>query len=267
MASASTSSAAGDSGSTLASKGSSYAAALVQLLFSYYSRAKSRIYDVLILSMTERWYRAVLTRLAPGSVVLDVGIGTAGALLRCRDVVESRDLRIVGIDIDGSYVDAGRASAAEAGLSDRITIDVVDIYDGREAVDELCRAVGAEADSAGNLVDAVYFSGSFSLLPDPVKALRLASGLVKKRGRRDHEYEGAAGRIYITQTYQKRTPFFLSYVKPLLKYATTIDFGRLVREDEVLRTFEESGLEVLEHGVVRGSVDNSLQAAYLSVLR
>lgn len=55
-------------------------------------------------------------------------------------------------------------------------------------------------------------------------------------------------------------------MKPLLKYATTIDFGQLVREDEVLKTFKNSGLELVKHDVIPGSVDNTFQAAYLSVL-
>jgi hypothetical protein len=56
-------------------------------------------------------------------------------------------------------------------------------------------------------------------------------------------------------------------VKPLLKYATTIDFGQLVKEEDVLQTFKESGLEVVEHDLIPESVNNRFQAAYLSILR
>jgi hypothetical protein len=38
--------------------------------------ARPAIYDLLIVHMTRRWYRAVLTRVEPGSSILDVGIGT-----------------------------------------------------------------------------------------------------------------------------------------------------------------------------------------------
>lgn len=38
----------------------------------------------------------------------------------------------------------------------------------------------------------MYFSGSFSLMPDPAAALRVAQGLLKP-----------GGLIYITQTFQK----------------------------------------------------------------
>ena len=58
----------------------------------------------------------------------------------------------------------------------------------------------------------------------------------------------------------------MSYVKPMMKYLTTIDFGQLVSEEDVLQTFEESGLTVVKHEVIEGSVDNVFQAAYLSIL-
>ena len=54
---------------------------LLQQFSSYYCKAKSFIYDVVILRMTEKWYRTVLSRLEDGSILLDVGIGTGGRLL------------------------------------------------------------------------------------------------------------------------------------------------------------------------------------------
>jgi SAM-dependent methyltransferase len=170
-------------------------------------------------------------------------------------------LKVVGIDIDASYVQAGKLSVEEMGLGDRISINVVDVYAGKETVLQLARELGATENERGQFVDAVYFSGSFSLLPDPVKALQLVSQYVKDGG------DEKRGHVYITQTYQRKTPFFLPYIKPLMKYATTIDFGNLVSEEEVLKTFEESGLTLLEHTVIHGSVDNAMQAAYVSVLR
>ncbi|KAL9183405.1 hypothetical protein ACHAXT_005192 [Thalassiosira profunda] len=238
--------------------------AVTQQLSLYYSRAKSLVYDAMILHMTEKWYRAVLNRLDDGTLLLDVGIGTGGALLLCQDLIEAKNLKVVGIDIDAAYVEAGKLSVEQAGLSDRISINTVDVYEGREILLQLAEKIGATANADGETFDAIYFSGSFSLLPDPVKALQLVSKIVK--GNSNNEAD--RGRIFITQTYQRKTPFFLPYVKPLLKYATTIDFGQLVREEQVLQTFKESGgLEVVDHNVIPGSVDNAYQAAYLSVLQ
>ncbi|KAL7472247.1 hypothetical protein ACHAXS_012574 [Conticribra weissflogii] len=238
---------------------------IIRQIVVYYCKAKSFIYDAVILRMTEKWYRYVLDRLDENSVLLDVGIGTGGALLRCIDIVKSKNIKVVGIDIDSAYVEAGKLTIQSAGLSDMVSIDRVDVYEGRDALLKLAKDKGAALDSDGKFFDAVYFSGSFSLLPDPVKALQLVSDLVKSK-KVDGSDRLSEGSIFITQTYQRRTPFFLPFVKPLLKYATTIDFGNLVREEEVLKTFNDSGLKVVEHKVIPGSVDNSLQAAYLTIL-
>ena len=258
-----------NSGGVLAKKYPSFdiVGAILQRLSTnlsfYYGRAKSLVYDVVILRMTEKWYRAVLQKLDDGSIVLDVGVGTGGALLRCADLIKAKKLKVVGIDIDAAYVEAGKASIEEAKLSDSISIDIVDVYEGKEKILDLAKKLGATVNSHGQFVDAVYFSGSFSLLPDPIKALQLVSEFLK----RNTKTGANGGGIYITQTYQRRTPFFLPLAKPLLKYATTIDFGKLVKEDEVLQIFKESGLEVVEHNVIPESVNNSFQAAYLSILR
>ena len=41
----------------------------------------TKIYDSMIVHMTEKWYHSVLSQLDDNSVVLDVGIGTAGAFI------------------------------------------------------------------------------------------------------------------------------------------------------------------------------------------
>ena len=106
--------------------------------------------------------------------------------------------------------------------------------------------------------DATYFSGSLSLMSDPVSALR-AAALVTKRG----------GHIYVTQTYQRRRLPLLSYVKPMLKYVTTIDFGALMSVEEAKAIFASSEFhfKVIEHETIPGSVDNFFQAAHRTILR
>lgn len=104
------------------------------------------------------------------------------------------------------------------------------------------------------------------LLPSARSGESFAAGTISKLVKGNNNKDAGRGRIFITQTYQRKTPFFLPYVKPLLKYATTIDFGQLIREEQVLQTFNESGgLEVVEHNVTPGSIDSAYQAAYLSV--
>jgi hypothetical protein len=60
--------------------------------------------------------------------------------------------------------------------------------------------------------------------------------------------------------------FSLRITQPLLRYLTTIDFGKLVFERDFDAICARSGLRVLEKCLVPGSVDNAMQAAFLIVL-
>jgi len=239
----------------------------------FFDTILSWIYNRMIIDMTEVWYRAVLERQKEGSTILDIGVGTAGALLRCKDLIISKKLRIIGIDYNPFYITAAQRSIQDAGprVAAYVQVHCCDLYDQKQLEGLL-----AVADTD---VDVVYFSGSFSLLPNPGQALKMAASISGKgvegdsagavmNSEEDRSRDGA--KIYITQTYQRSSPPFLSIIKPLIKYVTTIDFGQLVREDEVLDIFKQDGvaevLEVEEHGVLEGSVDNYWQAAYLSVL-
>jgi hypothetical protein len=70
----------------------------------------------------------------------------------------------------------------------------------------------------------VFFSFSFMLMPDQVKALMLAQSLLEKNGR-----------VSFLMTLNKKPFPLLDRIKPLIKKITTIDFGKVVYE----RNFEE----------------------------
>jgi SAM-dependent methyltransferase len=113
-------------------------------------RARSALYDAVIVGMTAGWYRAVLGRLPPGCRLLDVGIGTGAALLANADLLVRKDVRVTGVDVDAAYVARCRGAVVRHGLEDRIAVrlESIDVH-------------------GGGPYDAVYFSGSFMLLPAP----------------------------------------------------------------------------------------------------
>ena len=176
------------------------------------------IYDRTILPLTGGWYREVLTRVPDSARLLDVGIGTAGALLHNVDLVQERDLRITGVDIDADYVQAAQKKVDEHGVSDRIEVLLESVYD-----------------HLGGPYDGVYFSASFMLMPDPLGALRHVGSLLTDRGR-----------VYFTQTFDEKKSVIAERAKPLLKRLTTIDFGRVTYEEDFLDTVALGGFEVSE---------------------
>eukprot|EP00746_Dinoflagellata_sp_MGD_P087145 gnl/MRDRNA2_/MRDRNA2_34591_c0_seq1.p1 gnl/MRDRNA2_/MRDRNA2_34591_c0~~gnl/MRDRNA2_/MRDRNA2_34591_c0_seq1.p1 ORF type:complete len:223 (+),score=34.80 gnl/MRDRNA2_/MRDRNA2_34591_c0_seq1:57-725(+) len=201
---------------------------------------RARLYDILIVKMTERWYRVVLTRLPKGSSVLDVGIGTASALLRNSELLQQKEIHVVGVDYDGDYIAAAKKAIGE--LGHLVKVQQASVYD-------------LDKSSIGSF-DAVYFSGSFSLMPDPVKALDLTGTLLKPNGR-----------IFITQTFQRKAPPFLGTLKPLLKFLTTIDFGKLTSEQDLEEMLKRSEREVVSNEVIEDSVNNMWQAARIVELK
>jgi tRNA A58 N-methylase Trm61 len=177
------------------------------------------IYDATVSRpLTAGWYGRVLDRIGARSTVLDVGIGTGGALAANADRVRALDLRVTGVDVDNDYVSRCRQNLLEVGLADRVAVCHQSILDHR-----------------GGPYDAAYFSASFMVMPDPVGVLRHVLTLL-----------APGGGVYFTQTFHDRRSPMLEKAKPLLKRVTTIEFGRVTYEEDFRRAASAGGLELTE---------------------
>jgi len=176
------------------------------------------IYDKAIRPLTGAWYREVLARIPDNARVLDVGIGTGGALCENATTVSSKSLQITGVDIDPDYVRRARSAVADAGLEPQVSVRLESIYDHH-----------------GGPYEAVYFSASFMLMPDPERALEHVKTLLAPQGR-----------IYFTQTFEHRRSRLTEVAKPLLKRVTTIDFGSVTYEEDFVDVISRTGLMVEE---------------------
>lgn len=237
----------------------------------------AEIYDAVIVWMTARWYEVVFDRIEPGSRILDVGIGTATALAKNKAKVLEKRFAVVGIDYEAAYVKKAESVLRDAGLWQAAPGGT----DGYRPGDWYCRVIRASVYDPGLSVlcttdagmesskgfgekpvpeelrfDIAYFSGSLTLMPDPPAALRAVVPLIKK-----------GGQVFVTQTFNKKRSSFMSVVKPLLKYITTIDFGQLTTSEDLNKIIESAGFETLENAPMEGSLDNPWQTARLVVLR
>lgn len=189
------------------------------------------LYDLVIVPLTSSWYDAVLQRLSPGCRLLDVGIGTGGALLAHASQLRALDLHVTGVDIDADYVARCTQEVSRLGLADRVSARLESIYD-----------------HDGGPYDAVYFSGSFMLLPDPPAAIRHVTAQL-----------APGGRLYFTQTFEHERSPLLETVKPLLRRLTTIDFGRVTYEADFRRALEAGGVTIEDRVVLHaGSMRSAL---------
>jgi len=191
------------------------------------------LYNRLVAGMTSDWYRAVLGRLPDGARVLDVGIGTGAALARCADLVQAKRLEIVGLDIDPDYLRRCRAELLRAGLSAQVRPVFSSVYDHH-----------------GGPYDAVYFSASLMLLPDPAAAIAHVADLLVPDGR-----------LFATQTFHHRRSPLLERVKPMFRHLTTIHFGRVTYEEEFRMAFREAGVDLVELVTMSGTRHSSYRLA------
>ncbi len=179
---------------------------------------RAALYDLAVVPLTASWYEAVLTRLARGCRLLDVGIGTGGALLTHADLLRAHDLRVTGVDIDADYVARCTRKVSRHGLASHVAAHVESIYDHH-----------------GGPYDAAYFSGSFMLLPDPPAAVRHVVSLLSP-----------GGRLWFKQTFEHERSPVVERLKPLLRGLTTIDLGRVTYEDDFQRALDAGGVTIDE---------------------
>ncbi|KAJ8902012.1 hypothetical protein NDN08_004213 [Rhodosorus marinus] len=188
--------------------------------------ARSSVYNFCIVSFTAKWYSAVLNRLPEGAHILDVGIGTGTALMRNANQILEKKIRVTGVDYDESYVLKCKKEIAEKHLEHWVSVVHDSIYDFRPKSSE-----GAK------IFDAVYFSGSFMILPDKPAALKRVITFLK---------DGHRGRIFFTQTFEEKQNPFLEWLKPRLSYWTSIDFGSVTYEEEFDEVLESCGVFIAQ---------------------
>ncbi len=190
---------------------------------SLISTLRGMIYDHTFAKLTINWYRAVLERLPDRAEVLDVGIGTGGAVVANADLIRRKDLRILGLDIDADYLERCTKALAKAGLTENVQVRLESVYDHQ-----------------GGPYDAVYFSGSFMLLPDPVSALGHVLSQLKPEGK-----------IFFTQTFQERRSRLIEKIKPMLHRITTIHFGQVTYWEDFETVLTQGGAAVVEMVVLK----------------
>eukprot|EP01091_Cochliopodium_minus_P006989 TRINITY_DN1693_c2_g1_i1.p1 TRINITY_DN1693_c2_g1~~TRINITY_DN1693_c2_g1_i1.p1 ORF type:complete len:227 (+),score=56.63 TRINITY_DN1693_c2_g1_i1:4-684(+) len=183
--------------------------------------ARPFIYDFFITNMTTKWYASVLDRLDNDSHILDIGIGTGKSLLNNRSKLLEKNISVFGLDYDESYVSQCKKLIAQESreLRDKVTVVHCSIYTYNSVV----------------RYDAAYFSGSLMIMPDPIEALKHVGSMLKEKGK-----------IYITQTFEQKENKFLEFIKPLLKYLTSIDFGNVTYKDKFVEAVKKANFEILE---------------------
>ena len=169
------------------------------------------IYDVVITLPLTKYFRLISRAVYKNEVrllnrrfegekysMIDIGTGTGLPLLEFMKVSNAK--RVLAVDIDQAYVKKAQArfkdsSVVEVKLLDFLKID----------------------SEPKEKFDVVFFGFSIMVIPDKVEALQKASKLVSDKG---------VILVFLT-LYDKKNAFF-EFVKPKIKFLTSIDFGEAI---------------------------------------
>ncbi|KAF0690905.1 Aste57867_17768 [Aphanomyces stellatus] len=210
------------------------------LLYAGVKIIRGKLYDFVFVGLSTGWYKEVLELLPPQSRMLDVGIGTGMALLHNKALVEKKGVFVDGVDYDKDYIIDCKKNVTDHGLDAAVHVHHASIYDY----------------TSPTPYDAVYFSASLMIMPDPVEALRHTASLL-----------GPNGRIYVTQTIQTQKSWVTEVGKPLLKFITTVDFGNVTYETDFVRAVEAADLKLVLNKAISGSKMDDVRSFRLLVLQ
>jgi ubiquinone/menaquinone biosynthesis C-methylase UbiE len=136
--------------------------------------------------------------------MIDIGTGPGTCLNNILNKVNFE--RVLAVDIDKDYV-----ASAKTLFKDRINVEV--------------RLQDLETyfeDGNTEQFDIVFFGFSFMLMPNKAKALEVARRMVKPNGK-----------IYACLTLYENKNKFVEWIKPKIKFLTSIDFGPVIYRKQV----------------------------------
>lgn len=188
---------------------------------------KNWLYRLLVNRTTNECYRNALGYFPSGSRILDVGIGNGIMIKTFHPLIQSKGLKITGIDIDPDYLRHCRKLVRRHGLEDHI-----EVHQG---------SVESYQPGETPCFDFVLFSMSFMLLDDQQSVLCRVKDWLKP-----------GGEIVFVQAMFKRRSRLIDVIKPKLKYLTTVDFGMATYEADFSTLLSGSRLSVKEDRLLKG---------------
>ena len=184
------------------------------------------LYKWIIHDATDHCYRNCLSYFQENARILDVGIGNGMMMRTYHPLIKTKGLNIVGLDINKTYLNHCDGMIHTYGLHHHIQIchQPVEVYEPKTKM----------------RFDFILFSMSFMLIHDQSRVLdRVKAWLTPD------------GKIVFFQTLFRGKFKLMEFIKPRLKYITTIDFGNVIYERDLIGLLQQKGWRVLENRRIR----------------
>jgi len=184
------------------------------------------LYKLIIDDVTDMCYENCLEYFPAGARILDVGIGNGIMIRQFHGLIRRKALQIIGIDINRQYLKHCRNLIRQWNLADNIRVyhSPVESYVPPEA----------------NYFDYILFSMSFMLFRDQQFVLDRIKPWLKPDGEV----------VFFQTMFKNRSPL-LDFIKPRLKYFTTIDFGRVTYEKDFFDLLSAKEISITEDRMLK----------------
>jgi len=187
---------------------------------------KNYLYKLVIYNVTDLCYNNCLNYFPSGSRILDVGIGNGMMLRNYHGLIKSKNFSIVGIDINKDYLSHCSSLIRNCRLEDHIRIfhEPVECYEPPEE----------------GYFDYILFSMSFMLFSDQELVLDRVRSWLRP-----------GGKILFFQTMFHNRSLLMEFIKPKLKYVTTVDFGRVTYDESFFDMLRKKKLNIDEDRLIK----------------
>lgn len=189
----------------------------------------NNLYNLIISDVTRLCYKNCMDYYPDNSVILDVGIGNGVMLKKNHELIKKKNLRITGLDINKYYLEHCRK--------------LINAYNLQDQVQVLHQSVTRYNPPHAGYFDYVFFGMSFMLMDDQKAVLERAKKWVKPDGE-----------VIFFQTMFKNRSKFMEFVKPRLKFLTTVDFGKVTYENDFYALLDEENLSPCKDMLLKKNV-------------
>lgn len=188
------------------------------------------VYNLFLSKLTPLAYKQFFDLVEPKSSILDIGVGNGLMLKKLHQRVKDLELKIHGVDLSEKYLKQCRKLISKFGLDEQMRVEKLDFL---------------AADFGDTKHDIVFFSQSFPLIDDKAGALEKAKAILSP-----------GGKMVFCQTMQSDHAPVMEFIKPKLKYVSTIDFGRVTYETAYQTLLKEANLkETARHHLLQVNKD------------
>lgn len=187
---------------------------------------RNRLYRFFIQSATDFCYGNCLEYFPSGSEILDVGIGNGLMINNYHQIIKNKHLKITGIDINRHYLNHCGCLIEQYRLEKNIRIF-------HEAVELFCPPTP-------RCYDVILFSMSFMLFSNQQEVLDRVLAWLKP-----------GGRLVFFQTMFRKRSRLMEFIKPKLKYFTTVEFGSVTYDEYFYQFLRRNRLHIIKNHFIK----------------